>query len=45
MGHQAHKQLAAYAMTKAGIEMLAKNLVIEGQIPLFERLERLFDPA
>ncbi len=29
VGHQAHKQLAAYAMTKAGIEMLAKNLVIE----------------
>jgi 3-oxoacyl-[acyl-carrier protein] reductase len=27
--HQAHKNLAAYAMTKAGIEMLAKNLVIE----------------
>lgn len=29
VGHQAHKQLAAYAMSKAGIEMLAKNLVIE----------------
>jgi NAD(P)-dependent dehydrogenase (short-subunit alcohol dehydrogenase family) len=29
VGHQAHKNLAAYAMTKAGIEMLAKNLVIE----------------
>lgn len=29
VGHQAHKKLAAYAMTKAGIEMLAKNLVIE----------------
>ena len=29
VGHQAHKRLAAYAMTKAGIEMLAKNLVIE----------------
>jgi len=28
-GHQAHKNLAAYSMTKAGIEMLAKNLVIE----------------
>jgi len=28
-GHQAHKDLAAYAMTKAGLEMLAKNLVIE----------------
>jgi NAD(P)-dependent dehydrogenase (short-subunit alcohol dehydrogenase family) len=28
-GHQAHKNLAAYAMTKAAIEMLAKNLVIE----------------
>jgi 3-oxoacyl-[acyl-carrier protein] reductase len=29
VGHQAHKNLAAYAITKAGIEMLAKNLVIE----------------
>jgi len=28
-GHQAHKDLAAYSMTKAGLEMLAKNLVIE----------------
>ncbi|RYE20337.1 MAG: SDR family oxidoreductase [Sphingobacteriales bacterium] len=28
-GHQAHKDLAAYGMTKAGIEMLAKSLVIE----------------
>ena len=28
-GHQAHKDLAAYAMTKAALEMLAKNLVIE----------------
>lgn len=28
-GHQAHKNLAAYSMTKAAIEMLAKNLVIE----------------
>ena len=28
-GHQAHKNLAAYGMTKAGIEMLAKNLVAE----------------
>lgn len=27
--HQAHKNLAAYGMTKAAIEMLAKNLVIE----------------
>jgi len=27
--HQAHKDLAAYAMTKAALEMLAKNLVIE----------------
>ena len=27
--HQAHKNLAAYAMSKSGIEMLAKNLVIE----------------
>jgi NAD(P)-dependent dehydrogenase (short-subunit alcohol dehydrogenase family) len=29
VGHQAHQFLAAYAMTKAGLEMLAKNLVIE----------------
>lgn len=29
VGHQAHKNLAAYAITKAGVEMLAKNLVIE----------------
>lgn len=29
VGHQAHRNLAAYAMTKAGIEMLARNLVIE----------------
>lgn len=29
VGHQAHKNLAAYAMTKAAIEMLARNLVIE----------------
>ncbi len=28
-GHQAHKNLAAYSMTKAGLEMLAKNLVCE----------------
>ncbi len=28
-GHQAHKDLAAYSMTKAAVEMLAKNLVIE----------------
>ncbi len=28
-GHQAHKNLAAYGMTKAAIEMLAKALVIE----------------
>lgn len=28
-GHQAHKQLAAYSMSKAALEMLAKNLVIE----------------
>src|SRR5690606_28871431 len=27
--HQAHKGLAAYSMSKAAIEMLAKNLVIE----------------
>lgn len=29
VGHQALKSLAAYAVTKAGLEMLAKNLVIE----------------
>jgi NAD(P)-dependent dehydrogenase (short-subunit alcohol dehydrogenase family) len=29
VGHRALKNLAAYAMTKAGLEMLAKNLVIE----------------
>lgn len=28
-GHQAHKDLGAYGMTKAALEMLAKNLVIE----------------
>ena len=28
-GHQAHKNLAAYGMTKAALEMLAKTLVIE----------------
>src|SRR5690349_17273023 len=28
-GHQAHQNLAAYGMTKAALEMLAKNLVIE----------------
>ncbi len=28
-GHQAHKDLAAYGMSKAALEMLAKNLVIE----------------
>jgi 3-oxoacyl-[acyl-carrier protein] reductase len=28
-GHQAHKDLAAYGMTKAALEMLAKTLVIE----------------
>lgn len=27
--HQAHKNLAAYAMSKAAVEMLARNLVIE----------------
>lgn len=27
--HQAHKELAAYGMSKAALEMLAKNLVIE----------------
>jgi NAD(P)-dependent dehydrogenase (short-subunit alcohol dehydrogenase family) len=29
VGHQALKNLAAYAMTKAALEMLAKNLVLE----------------
>lgn len=29
VGHQAHKNLAAYASTKAGLEMMAKNLVLE----------------
>ncbi len=28
-GHQAHKDLAAYGMSKAALEMLAKNLVAE----------------
>jgi 3-oxoacyl-[acyl-carrier protein] reductase len=28
-GRQANKYLAAYAMTKAGLDMMAKNLVIE----------------
>ena len=28
-GHQAHKDLAAYGMTKAAIELLAKHLVLE----------------
>jgi NAD(P)-dependent dehydrogenase (short-subunit alcohol dehydrogenase family) len=28
-GHQAHKNLAAYGMTKAALEMLARQLVIE----------------
>ncbi|MBI1343660.1 MAG: SDR family oxidoreductase [Terrimonas sp.] len=28
-GHQAHKNLAAYGMTKAALEMLARSLVIE----------------
>ncbi len=28
-GHQAHKDLAAYGMTKAALEMMAKTLVIE----------------
>lgn len=28
-GHQAHKDLAAYGMSKAALEMLAKNLVVE----------------
>jgi 3-oxoacyl-[acyl-carrier protein] reductase len=28
-GHQAHQHLAAYSMTKAALEMLAKNLVSE----------------
>lgn len=29
VGHQAHPGLAAYSMTKAALEMLAKNLVID----------------
>ena len=29
VGHQSHEFLGAYAMTKAGLEMLAKNLVLE----------------
>ncbi|MBV9986550.1 MAG: glucose 1-dehydrogenase [Chitinophagaceae bacterium] len=28
-GHQAHKQLAAYGMSKAALEMMARNLVVE----------------
>jgi 3-oxoacyl-[acyl-carrier protein] reductase len=28
-GHQAHKNLAAYGMSKAAVEMLAKTLVVE----------------
>jgi glucose 1-dehydrogenase len=28
-GHQAHKDLAAYGMSKAALEMMAKNLVVE----------------
>lgn len=28
-GHQAHKNLAAYGMSKAAIQMLARNLVVE----------------
>ena len=28
-GHQAHKNLAAYGMTKAALELLAKTLVVE----------------
>jgi glucose 1-dehydrogenase len=28
-GHQAHKDLAVYSMTKAALEMLARNLVVE----------------
>jgi 3-oxoacyl-[acyl-carrier protein] reductase len=28
-GHQAHKNLAAYGITKAALEMLAKTLVLE----------------
>jgi len=28
-GHQAHKDLAAYGMTKAAVELLAKHLVLE----------------
>ncbi len=29
IGHQAHKDLAAYGMTKVAVEMLAKHLVLE----------------
>lgn len=29
VGHQAHPDLAAYAMTKAGLEMLARTLVLD----------------
>ncbi len=29
VGHQAHENLSAYAITKAGLEMLARNLVLE----------------
>lgn len=29
LGHQAAKEHAAYAMTKAGLEMMARNLVVE----------------
>ena len=28
-GHQAHKNLAAYGMTKAALELMAKTLVLE----------------
>ncbi len=28
-GHQAHRQLTAYGMSKAGVEMLARSLVVE----------------
>ena len=34
-GHQAHKNLAAYGMSKAALEMLAKNLVVESRTVFF----------
>ncbi len=40
VGHQAHQNLAAYAMTKAGLEMLAKNLVIGTLAPWYHNQRR-----